>query len=286
MESGVTARVIHGDCIEQMRAMADGCVDMICCDLPYGTTACKWDTPIPLGPLWEQYKRVIKGNGAIVLTASQPFTTALIASNMEWFKYCWVWDKVAKGDIFNAKNKPMKRHEDVCVFSSGTTANKSPRRMPYYPMGVTASDRRPEGRNRRDGAFRGVRPSHSEVYQPQGAGYPSSIIRFSNADRTNIVHPTQKPVALIEYLIRTYTNEGETVLDNAAGSFSTGVACLNTGRNFIGIEKDPEYFRLGVERLAAHASCDMIGNSKSGSQGNLLLPGFQTREMVVCDAQE
>jgi site-specific DNA-methyltransferase (adenine-specific) len=240
-----------GDCLERMAEIPAGSVDMVLCDLPYGISGCAWDTVIPLAPLWDHYRRVIRGNGAIVLTASQPFTTTLISSNPAWFKYCWVWDKVAKGDIFNAKNKPMKRHEDICVFSAGTTANGSARRMPYYPIGITASDRRPEGRNRRAGAFRGVRPSHNEVYQPQAAGYPSSILRVSNADRTNIIHPTQKPVALLEYLIRTYTQQGETVLDNAMGSGSTGVACASTNRRFIGIERDPEYFALASARIEA-----------------------------------
>jgi site-specific DNA-methyltransferase (adenine-specific) len=165
------------------------------------------------------------------------------------FKYCWVWDKVAKGDIFNAKNKPMKQHEDVCVFSRGTTANGSDRRMPYYPMGVSLNTRPPDKKNRRDGAFRGVRPSLCDEYQKQGTGYPSSIIRFSNADRTKIVHPTQKPVPLMEYLIKTYTHEGETVLDNCMGSGTTGVACVNTSRPFIGIERDPGYFQVSKDRI-------------------------------------
>ena len=200
--------------------------------------------------MWEQLKRVIKSNGAIVMTASQPFTTTLISSNIKMFKYCWVWNKVSKGDIMNAKNKPLKQHEDICIFSTGTTANKSLRKMPYYPIGVTVNKRPLNKQNRQNcGAFKGLRPSLKKEYKPQGTGYPSTIITFSNANRTNRVHPTQKPVALMEYLIKTYTNEGETVLDFTMGSGSAGVACVNTGRNFIGIELDSEYFKIAEKRI-------------------------------------
>lgn len=231
-----------------MQRIPDSSIDMILCDLPYGTTACKWDSVIPFEPLWVQYKRITRPNAAIVLTASQPFTTRLIGSNFEAFKYCWVWDKVGKGDIFNAKNKPLKQHEDVCVFSTGATANGSNRRMPYFPQGVEAGNRKGTS-NRREGAFRGLRPSHKEAYSCQGSRYPSSILIFSNASRKGGIHPTQKPVALFEYLIRTYTNEGETVLDNCMGSGTTAMACINTGRHYVGFEKDPEYFNASVARV-------------------------------------
>jgi site-specific DNA-methyltransferase (adenine-specific) len=234
-----------------MPTIPDGSVDMILADLPYGTTACKWDTIIPFEPLWKQYKRVIKRNGAIVLFGSQPFTSALVMSNLPMFKYCWVWDKVSKGDIMNAKNKPLKQHEDVCIFSFGTTANGSNRRMTYYPQGVLPNTRTPNRQNRQEGAFKGLRPSHPLIYMRQGTNYPASIITLTNADHTQRYHPTQKPVALGEYLIRTYTNEGETVLDNTMGSGSFGVAAVNTGRDFIGIEKDTEhgYFDIAVRRI-------------------------------------
>ena len=243
------ANLIHGDCLEEMAKIPSGSVDMVLTDPPYGTTACKWDSIIPLEPMWEQLKRVIKPNGAIVMTASQPFTTTLISSNMKMFKYCWVWDKVSKSDHFNAKNKPLKQHEDVVVFSEGTTANKSPRKMQYFPLGVKAGNRE-NNQNRRAAGYMGkARPSHKKNHVYHGSGYPSSIVRFSNANRTGVVHPTQKPVALMEYLIKTYTNEGETVLDFTMGSGTTGVACKNLGRNFIGIEKDDEYFGIASERI-------------------------------------
>ena len=240
----------HGDCIAVMHAMEDGCIDMICCDLPYGTTACKWDTVIPLAPLWEQYKRLIKPNGAIVLTASQPFTSALVMSNLDWFKYCWVWEKSRPGDIFNANNTPLKSHDDLCVFSSGVTANGSDRKMPYFPQGVGAGGVRTNNPDEKEYAFKGARPSHKANHVTHGSGYPRSILTIPNPNKGS-VHPTQKPVALIEYLIRTYTNAGETVLDNCMGSGTTGVACINTGRRFIGIEKDAGYFNIAADRIAA-----------------------------------
>ena len=242
-------QLMHGDCLDLMAQIPDGSVDMIMCDLPYGTTACKWDSVIPFEPLWAHYKRVIKCNGAIVLTAAQPFTTALISSNIGMFKYCWVWDKVSKTDVMNAKNKPLRQHEDIVVFSNGTTANCSNRRMNYNPQGLSAATRSNSANRNAAGYMGSARPSHPEKYVYQNSNYPSSIIAISNANRTNVVHPTQKPVALMEYLIRTYTNEGDTVLDNCMGSGTTGVACANTGRKFIGIEKDAGYFAISQRRI-------------------------------------
>ena len=242
-------QIICGDCLDVMPDLPDGCADMILADVPYGTTACKWDTVIPLEPMWEQLKRIIKPNGAIVMTASQPFTTTLIASNMKMFKYCWVWDKVSKGDIMNAKNKPLKQHEDICIFSSGTTANRSKRKMPYFPIGISKNLRSINRQNRQEGAFKGLRPSHAEEYKRQFTGYPSSILTISNADHTQIKHQTQKPVALIEYLIKTYTNEGELVLDFTCGSGTTCKAAQNLGRRFIGIDISPEYCQITKDRL-------------------------------------
>lgn len=239
-----------GDCLERMREIPDGSIDMVLCDLPYGTTACKWDSVIPFELLWAEYRRVTKWNAAIVLTASQPFTTALIASNYGMFKYCWVWEKSRPGDIFNAKNKPLKAHEDVCVFSGGTTANGSGARMPYFPQGVSGPVRGVCDRNNnRDSSFRGKRKSLTSDYSPQGTNYPRSVIRVPNHNGGSL-HPTQKPVALMEYMIRTYTNPGQTVLDNTMGSGTTGVACVNTGRAFIGIERDEGYFAIAERRIA------------------------------------
>lgn len=237
-----------GDTLEKMKEIPDGSVDMILCDLPYGTTACKWDTVIPFEPLWAAYRRVCKKNAAIVLTASQPFTSVLIASNLGAFKYCWVWEKTRPGDIFNAKNKPLKAHEDVCVFSDGTTANCSPNKMPYFPQDVGEGGVKTNNPDEVERAFKSKRPSHKQNHVTHGSGYPRSILKIPNPNKGS-VHPTQKPVALMEYLIRTYTTEGETVLDNTMGSGTTGVACANTGRSFIGIERDEKYFAIARERI-------------------------------------
>jgi len=241
--------VHHGDCLDLMPLIPSGSVDMILCDLPYGTTACAWDAVIPFEPLWDQYRRIIKPNGAIVLTASQPFTTALIVSAQNWFKYCWVWEKTRVGDIFNAKNKPLKQHEDVCVFSPGTTANKSDRRMSYFPQGLSAIEKTVSNKDTVR-AFFATRPSHQETYTQTAEGYPTSVLKFPS--EANAVHPTQKPVALWEYLIRTYTQPGETVLDNCLGSGTTAIACMNTGRQWIGIEREAKYVEVARRRIADH----------------------------------
>ena len=196
--------------------------------------------------MWEQLKRVIKPNGAIVLTASQPFTSLLITSNFGMFKYCWVWKKSCGAGFLNAKNAPIKMHEDICVFSKGTTANCSTHNMIYNPQGTKQVQRYRNRKGEHSEAV-GNRPCRSKGYTQTTANYPTTVIDFPN-DR-GMVHDTQKPVALMEYLIRTYTNEGETVLDNAAGSFTTGVACVNTNRKGIMIEKDPHYFKIGSERV-------------------------------------
>lgn len=225
-----------GDCLEQMTEIPDGSIDMIMADLPYGTTACKWDTVIPFEHLWEQYKRIIKPNGAIVLTASQPFTSALVMSNLPWFRYSWIWDKKLPSGAVNCNRIPLKRHEDVVVFYGAP-----PTYNPQMRQGAM---------RRKGGAGNGAAFGHMEPkISVNDQYYPTSLLEFSNADLRGRVHPTQKPVALIEYLIRTYTNEGETVLDNCAGSFTTGVACINTCRRFIGIEKDAAYFEIGRRRI-------------------------------------
>lgn len=235
-------QILQGDCLEVMRDIPDKSVDMILCDLPYGTTSCKWDTIIPFELLWEQYKRLIKPNGAIVLTASQPFTTALIASNMQMFKYCWVWDKKISGNPLLAKYQPLKVHEDVCVFSNGTK---------YYPQMRTGKERIKGG-----GYSKLLDMPMSKSVNDQY--YPTSIIEFSNAKRGE--HPTQKPVALFEYLIKTYTNEDEIVLDNCIGSGTTAIAAHNTGRKFIGIEKEPKYVEIARKRVEqAQAQQSLFG---------------------------
>jgi site-specific DNA-methyltransferase (adenine-specific) len=233
--------LMHGDCLEMMQLIPDGSVDMVLADPPYGTTACKWDTVIPLDAMWAELKRVIKLNGAIVMTASQPFTSALVMSNPKMFKYCWVWEKTMASNFALAKKQPFKKHEDICIFYQ-----KQPTYSPQMESGKSYTDRRSLGaRNASVGADAGVKRIPIEN---TGTRYPSSVQKFSNGNNGN-VHPTQKPVALMEYLIRTYTTEGETVLDFTMGSGSTGVACVNTGRKFIGIELDQGYFDIAKERI-------------------------------------
>ena len=238
-----------------MKDIPDKSVDMILCDLPYGTTACKWDTVIPFEPLWEQYGRVIKTNGAVVLFSSQPFTSALVMSNPEWFKYEWIWEKGRASGHVHAKNKPMKAHENLLVFSGGTTvhATQSKTRMPYFPqMGEGAAYSRkikaPNVGNLNHAPSKSNLDFVGSESVNVGFRYPRSVI-FQSHHNVGNEHPTQKPVDLCEYLIKTYTNEGETVLDNCMGSGTTGIACLNTGRNFIGIEKDEKYFNIAKDRI-------------------------------------
>ena len=236
----------QGDCLEVMKTIADGSVDAVIADVPYGTTACKWDSVIPLDAMWVELKRIVKHNGAIVMTAAQPFTTTLISSNMAMFKQCLVWDKVAPRGFLNAKKMHLSRHEDVVVFYA---------RPPTYnpQMEVRGKPRNKDGYNKKRGdgdmtygAFKNTK-SFNNTY------YPTSVLKFSNAVQKGKVHPTQKPVELMEYLIKTYTNDGETVLDFTMGSGSTGVACVNTNRNFIGIELDKDYFAIAQERINAAA---------------------------------
>lgn len=232
-------KLIHGDCLELMSSIPDNSVDMVLCDLPYGTTACKWDTVIPFAPLWEQYKRITRPNAAIVLTASQPFTSALVMSQASAYRHRWVWDKVKPSTGLHAKFMPLQVIEDVLVFCFG--------RVPYIPQMLVKPARR-EWKNDSNGdAFGGGRVRR--LHDNGGLGFPKNLISLSNANQTNRTHPTQKPVALMEYLIRTYTHEGQTVLDNCIGSGTTGVACINTGRSFIGIEKDANYFNIAKERI-------------------------------------
>lgn len=246
-----TVQLHHGDCLEKMRLIPDQSVDLILCDLPYGTTACAWDSIIPLEPLWAEYRRIIKRNRAIVLTAAQPFSTMLAASNIGWLKYSWAWVKNRPTNFVHARNRPMGRHEDILVFSEGTTghAGQSADRMPYYPQGLTkiaakSVTKRP---TELTDAFFQARPSHGEFVRDT-TGFPNTVLEFPT-DQLGL-HPTAKPVALMEYLVRTYTQAGETVLDNTMGSGSTGVAAVRAGRKFIGIEADAAYFGIAKARIA------------------------------------
>ena len=229
------AALHHGDTLEVMAEFSDRSVDMILCDLPYGTTACKWDVVIPFDKLWEQYKLIIKPRGAIVLTASQPFTSALVMSNVGMFKYCWVWEKSKVTGVLNAKHQPLRNYEDVCVFGDGKVA--------YYPQGLVAKGTI----TKQGGCSDNYGARNTEGYVQEFTNHPRQVLRLPSEGST--VHPTQKPVALMEYLIKTYTNEGELVLDNTMGSGSTGVACMNTKRYFIGIERDDKYFAIADERI-------------------------------------
>lgn len=236
--------LMQGDCLERMKEIPDGSVDMILCDLPYGTTKCSWDSVIPFEPLWEQYERVIKDNGAIVLTASQPFTSALVMSNPKMFKYEWIWLKTRASNFQNARRMPMKRHENVCVFY---------KKPPTYNLELERLDAPINNSRKNKGGELLGKITDSGSYFQKETGFNFSDIKFSNPNNGN-VHPTQKPVALMEYLIRTYTNEGETVLDNCMGGGSTGVACHNLNRKFIGIELDQDYFDVSKNRILGNSS--------------------------------
>ena len=242
-----------------MKLIPDGSVDMIMADLPYGTTACKWDSVIPFAPLWERYRRVCKPNAAIVLTASQPFTSALVMSNPGAFKYQWVWEKNRPTLPHHAKNRPMAKHEDVNVFSYGKMGHAcqvGEGRMNYNPQGITDGPVKTVTAKGSHSRITGPRPNQvGRVYQSQ-TGFPHTLLRFQKDEDHE--HPTQKPVALMEYLIKTYTHEGQTVLDNTMGSGTTGVACQNTGRVFIGIERDPGIFATASARIAAAAYSHLL----------------------------
>ena len=238
----VLNKIIHGDCLEVMPQIPSGSIDMILCDLPYGTTACAWDTIIPLEPLWAEYKRIIKKHGAIVLTASQPFASALVMSNPKGFKHEWVWDKVRPSGFQVAKYKPMQRHESVLVFTS------EGERVNYFPI-MELRDKPVKGRVASSSESSPLKYSDGKT-RTYTHKNPQSIIIFPKPNRA--VHPTQKPVSLFEYLIKTYTNKGEIVLDNCIGSGTTAIAALNTGRYFIGIEKEKKYFDIAKERIANH----------------------------------
>ncbi|AUR96531.1 DNA methylase [Vibrio phage 1.226.O._10N.261.48.E5] len=233
--------LINGDCLEEMKNIPDGSVDMILTDPPYGTTACKWDSIIPLEPMWEQLKRIVKPNGAIAMTASQPFTSVLISSNLKMFKDCLVWKKNVASNFLNANRVHLKRHEDVCVFYS-----KQPTYNKQYGKGEAYTIKR-NGKDDSGDCYGKVNKRTDT--KNEGKRNPISILEFN---RETGRHPTQKPVALMEYLIKTYTNEGETILDFTMGSGTTGVACKNLNRSFIGIELDKGYFDIAMERINAN----------------------------------
>lgn len=243
-------RIYQMDCLEGMKLIPDKSIDMILCDLPYGTTQCKWDTVIPFEPLWEQYERIIKDSGAIVLTASQPFTSALIMSNPKLYKYCWIWEKDNASNFFAAKFQPLNNTEDVVVFGKGGCNNGTKNPLRYIPQGVTSIDKEvTNGKNvgGQVGKAHKTAMKEGRKYKQTTTGYPFKTLKF-NRDG-NHIHPTQKPVALFEYLINTYTQENEIVLDNCMGSGTTAVAAALNNRKWIGFELEHTYFELANKRL-------------------------------------
>ena len=233
-------QIIHGDCLEVMKSIPSDSIDMILCDLPYGTTQCKWDTIIPFDKLWQEYERIIKPNGAIVLTGAEPFSSLLRLSNLKLYKYDWIWDKIKGMGFLNSKKQPMRNHENVSVFYK--------KQCVYNPQKTTGHVNK-----------KSVRRSHlqTEIYGDMKKDnvyesterFPRSIQEFSLDTQNSSLHPTQKPVALFEYLIKTYTNKGDIVLDNCAGSGTTAIACLNTGRDYILIEQEKKYIDVINDRV-------------------------------------
>lgn len=241
----------HGDCLKLMTDIPDKSVDMILCDLPYGTTACKWDIVIPFDRLWVQYNRIIKNNKAIVLFGDEPFSSFLRTSNIKNYKYDWYWRKTRPAGFTNAKLKPLKDIETISVFSDGATANGSNRNMIYNPQGLENCSiewSRPKIYLDGDKGVNPARKSHQMNRIITKKGYPRQILDYPNPNN-DVLHPTQKPLDLMEYLIKTYTNEGDLVLDNCAGSGTTLLAAKNLNRQFIGIEKEKEYYDICIERL-------------------------------------
>lgn len=234
-------KIINGDCLEVMNSIQDQTIDMVLCDLPYGITAPKWDEHININELWGQYDRILKKNGVVLLFASQPFTTKIITSNEKNFKYCWYWIKNQGTNFFHAKRMPIRKIEEICVFGSGKyNPQITDGHVPTNSAKGCSNGKAYHGKNKRD--YEGGKTTR----------YPSNILEFSCVDNYSRIHSAQKPVDLCEYLIKTYTDEKDVVLDNCIGSGTTAIACLNTNRHFIGIEKDVDYYKLAIERLSLH----------------------------------
>lgn len=238
MEELKINKVYHMDCLEGMKLIKDKSVDMILCDLPYGNTdKNKWDVIIPFEPLWKEYNRIIKDNGSIVLTAQQPFASELILSNKKMFRYEIIWEKTKPVGFFNAKRMPLRSHENILIFY---------KRLPKYNPELEECEKKVKRPD--NSTIYGTNRSKSNEYTMTKTGYPRSVIKFSNVTKEQL-HPTQKPLDMWEWLIKLYTDEGDLVLDNCMGSFTTAVACVNTNRNFIGFELEEEYIKIGEKRL-------------------------------------
>ena len=249
-------RLYLSDCLVGMSRVETGSVDLILCDLPYGTTACRWDTVIPFVPLWEQYRRVLKPRGALVLMAAQPFATDLINSARRLFRYDLIWEKNAPVGHANANRMPMRSHELILVFYQHLPK--------YHPQGLVPLEKpivRKASPHAKEGVYRPMKSGSVQRY----TNYPRSVLRFSNRKERRY-HPTQKPVDLMSYLVRTYTDPGDLVMDNCMGSGSVGIACLETGRRFIGFEKDPQHFSVAQERIRNWETGKMDGVSKSDTK--------------------
>lgn len=268
-------QIENGDCLELMKSIPDKSIDMILADLPYGTTACSWDVIIPFEPLWDNYKRIIKPNGCIALFGSEPFSSYLRLSNIKQYKYDWIWNKTRGGSIFNAKLKPFIVNENISIFSNGKTSNGNNNNMPYYPILSDADivNIRPINKGSKIGLSiydnrkkKSIAKSSKEYNKNKR--FPKNIIEISSYEKEcnslNRFHDTQKPISLLEYLIKTYTLENETVLDNTMGSGSTGVACIRTNRNFIGYEKDSNYFSIAKGRILEEIDKTSLFNGLGG----------------------
>ena len=247
---GVT--IFNNDCLKILPLLPDKSCDLIITDLPYQTTANSWDTLIDFKELWAQYERIIKDDRAIVLFGSGSFTYKLISSNEDLYRYKWIWYKTKRGNFVNAKNRPMTAYEEIMVFSKAATANGSKNKMLYNPQGLIPKKTVRHDNGTRFGTMAGKRPSHQETTISEYTNYPCDVLEF--ASEPNPVHSTQKPIPLIEYLIRTYSNEGDTVLDNCMGSGTAGCASVRANRNFIGIELDPKYYEIAKNRIANEQS--------------------------------
>ena len=242
--------IYNMDCMEGMKRIPDGSIDAVICDLPYGTTECAWDTIIPYDKLWEQYERITTPNAAIVLFGSEPFSTHLRMSNMKLWKYDWIWIKNKPNGFLEAKNKPMKQHEIISIFSKGASSNGCNNRITYNPQGLKRCYQVKTNSSGKDSVY-GARKNRAEGTQhvSEWTNYPTSILNFDTD--SDAFHPTQKPVDLLRYLVLTYTNEGDTVLDNCMGSGTTAIACIKERRHFIGFELSKEYFDKAVRRIKA-----------------------------------
>ena len=245
-------KIYNMDCLEGMKNIPDGSIDAIICDLPYGTTACAWDSIIPFDQLWEQYKRIIKPQGSVLLFGSEPFSTIQRMSNLGWFKYDWIWQKNRPTGFQHAMNMPLKDYEVISVFSPASMGHASllgDRRMIYNPQGIKECGKAWKQSVSKFGTIVGVRKSHKSTGIQEFTDYPTATLKFDKDPDS--FHPTQKPVDLLRYLIRTYSNEGNTILDNCMGSGTTAVACIKEKRHFIGFELNKQYYDKACQRIDA-----------------------------------